>query len=234
MNGESEILDCRRLRRMLGAVLEGEAAPEALAHLNACPRCRLLAEEVGAIGRAASELPACEPTTDLWPRIRRAAEMEGLLEASWTGWLVRGFGLGQPPALAPAYGAAVVALLVAAVLLVGYPSLDVGPAREEAASRAEIARSELALAPDYSTRYALHLDRIADTVREEVAPADVQLVAVAHTNLDTLDRCIRQCQKRLASYPEDEFTQDELNRLYQQKATLLQAMLDPDWQTPLR
>ncbi|MFQ5925812.1 MAG: hypothetical protein ACE5MH_00065 [Terriglobia bacterium] len=235
MSEERETPNCQHLRRVLGGVLEGEAEPEALAHLNACPRCRLLVEELSTIAHTATRLPLYGPSPGLWQRIRRAAEAEGLLEASWLGPLSRRFGLFQPVPLTPAFSAALVVLLVAAVVLVGYPGLEVGPAREELPNwEVKVARSELALAPNYGERYALHLNRIEASMREQVAPADTQLTHIAEANLETLDRFINQCQLRLTNYPEDEFTRDELNLLYQQKTTLLQAMLDPDWQTSLR
>lgn len=234
MSEKTEMSGCEHLRRRLGEVLEGELEPEALAHLHTCPRCRLLVDELSAIDRAAHELPQHEPSAGLWERIRRVAETEGLWKEPWSDRLGRRLGLFQPVAFSPAFSAAVVVLLLAAGLLVGLPNLEVSPVPEALPSRVEVARSELALAPDYGERYAKHLEHIAADVEEEFAPADTPLVRVAHSNLETLDRFIQQCQVRLVQYPQDGFTRDELNRLYQQKTTLLQAMLDPDWQTSVR
>ncbi|MBI4461918.1 MAG: hypothetical protein HY653_03335, partial [Acidobacteria bacterium] len=206
----------------------------ALLHLNACARCQLLVEELGAISRAAGRLPAHEPTPGLWRRIRRAAEEEGLFESSWTTLLGTRFWLMQPVALNPAVSATLIVLLVAAALLVGYPSAGIGPVAETLSNRIEVARSELALDPNYAARYALHLDRIEASVREEVAPAETPSSVVAQTNLETLDRFINQCQVRLSDYPEDQLTRDELNRLYIQKTAVLQTMLDADWYASVR
>ncbi|MFQ5816544.1 MAG: hypothetical protein ACE5H2_01135 [Terriglobia bacterium] len=227
-------MDCEHLRHLLGGVLEGAAEPEALWHLKACGRCRLLVEELSAVSRTATRLPIYEPRPGLWWRIRGVAEAEGLLAPSGVSLLGRRLGLFQPFPLTPAFSAAMIVLLVAAAVLVGYPGLDVGPAHKEPLNDVEIARSELALAPDSGKRYARYLEHIEESLWEEMAPADTQLTRVAKTNLETLDGFISECQQRLTNYPEDEFARDELNRLYQEKTTLLQAMLDPDWQTSLR
>jgi hypothetical protein len=47
--------------------------------------------------------------------------------------------------------------------------------------------------------------------------------------LDTLDRAITHTQTRVEQYPEDTLAREELNRLYQQKATVLQAINVPAW-----
>jgi len=231
---ESAMMTCGELRRRLGPVLEGESEPEALNHLNACPHCRELADELIAIGRAGAHLPLQEPSRGLWGRILRAAEAEELIETSWAGQLAGRFGLFQPVAVNFSFAATLVVILFAAAALVGYPGLNLSPVSEQAADRIAVARTELALAPEYGDRYAQHLDRIEEAVRDEVLLPDTQLTLVAQSNLDTLDRYIHQCQARLSTYPNDEFTRDELNRLYQQKTTLLQATLDPDWQPSVR
>lgn len=228
------MLDCKHLRRVLGGVLEGETDGEVLVHLSTCTRCRLLVEELGAITRAARQLPTQEPSPGLWKRIRRAAEAEGLLQPSWASLLGRRLGLLEPVPLTPAFSAALVVLLVAAALLVGYPSLDLRLPGEQPPTRVEIARSELALAPNYGERYALHLADLEATMTQELGTANPQMTRLAQTNLDTLDRFIDQCHVQLVNYPDDELTRSELNRLYQQKTALLQAMLDPDWQTSVR
>lgn len=137
-------------------------------------------------------------------------------------------------AVSPAFAAALGIVLLVAVWLVGYPPLDVSRPPEVPPSPVEVAHTELVLTPSYAERYALHLARIEKVMLEEIAPVDVALSSIAQENLQTLDRFIGQCQARLVSYPEDRFTREELNRLYQQKTTLLQTMLDPDWRTSVR
>ncbi len=228
------MMTCVELRRQLGSVLEGESEPEALNHLNACPQCRALADELIAIGSAGAHLPVQEPSRGLWRRILRAAEAEGLIETSWARQLGERFGLFRPVPVNFSFAATLVVILCAAAILVGYPGLNLSRVSEQAADPIAVARTELVLAPEYGDRYARHLDRIEEAVRDEVLLPDTQLTLIAQSNLDTLDRYIHQCQARLSTYPDDQFTRDELNRLYQQKTTLLQATLDPDWQTSVR
>ena len=228
------MITCEQLRRVLGRVLQGEYEPEALTHLEACPRCRLVVDELNVISRSAARLPSYAPPPALWRRIRQAAELEGLLTPAWPARLRTAFGLRQPLAVSPAFAVALMVVLSVAVWLVGYPPLDVSLPPEALPSPVEVAHSELVSTPSYAERYALHLARIEKVMLEDIAPANAELSSVAQQSLQTLDRFINQCQARLVSYPEDNFTREELSRLYQQKTTLLQTMLDPDWRTSVR
>lgn len=228
------MITCEQVRQILGRVLQGEYEPEALTHLEVCQRCRLLVDELNVISRSAARLPTYEPPPALWRRIRQAAELEGSLTPARAERLTKALGLRQPMAVSPAFAAALGIVLLVAVWLVGYPPLDVSRPPEVPPSPVEVAHTELVLTPSYAERYALHLARIEKVMLEEIAPVDVALSSIAQENLQTLDRFIGQCQARLVSYPEDRFTREELNRLYQQKTTLLQTMLDPDWRTSVR
>ena len=57
-------MNCHEFEFLAGGLLEGERHPEAAAHLAACPRCRLLMDELGAIERAARRLPAFRATAE--------------------------------------------------------------------------------------------------------------------------------------------------------------------------
>ncbi len=228
------MITCKQLHRILGRVLEGECEPEALTHLEACQHCRLLVDELNVISRSAARLPAYEPTPALWQHIRRAAELEGLFAPTFAGRVASALGLSQPMPVSPLFATALVVVLLVAVWLAGYPPLEVSLPPAPSPSPVEVAHTELVVTPSYAERYAIHLAGIEKAMLEEIAPADAELSSVAQENLQTLDRFIDQCQARLVSYPEDRFTRDGLNRLYQQKTTLLQTMLDPDWRTSVR
>jgi hypothetical protein len=47
--------------------------------------------------------------------------------------------------------------------------------------------------------------------------------------MQDVDRAIEQTQLQLESFPEDRLAREELRRLYQQKAVVLQAMADASW-----
>lgn len=220
-------MNCREFQNVAESVLEGDATAQAYEHLAACRRCRVLVDELVAITDAARALPLYEPNPRLWARLQAAAEAEGLWtpvgrESRWLG--VASLFL---PAR-PAYAGALAAMLLMAAALVA-PSVLESPDEPLAAGRIEeVAWAELVTEPSYGQRYQVHLQQVEQRMRE-AEPADTEITTLAAEPLDELDRAIGQTQSRLEQYPEDSLAREELNRLYQQKATVLQAMNAPAW-----
>ncbi len=222
-------MNCNEFYNVSGVVLEGEAHPEAYAHLNACPRCRLLVEELGAVERAARALrdAEIEPAGALWARLCAAAEAEGLISQP-AGW--RWLGLGESWLLPrPALAGALVALMVIAAGLVSFPEGDLPSATVEPLSPIEVAQSELVADASYATRYRIHLQAVEKNVLAQDEGVDPTLRAMLERPLQAVDRAIEQTTSQLNTYPDDQLAREELHRLYQQKATVLQAMSDSTW-----
>lgn len=219
-------MNCREFENAAAAVLEGESHAEAFAHLAACPRCRLLVDELVAVEGAARALPLYEPSLRLWARLEAAAEQEGLfVQPAWEKWFGPVWGL---DAARPAFAGALALILVVAAGLVGISTVEVPAEPLSAASLVEVARAELVQEPSYASRYQVHLQEVARRV-EASEPTDPGLRELAAGPLGDVDRAIEETQVRLNNYPEDELTREELHRLYRQKVTVLQAMSGPTW-----
>jgi len=219
------VVTCEQVRGLTGALLEGDSHPEALAHASACPRCRLLVEELALVERAARSLPSHQPSPRLWQRIQAAAVEEGLWSQST--WAHGAWGFFP---LRPAFAAVLLLTLVAAAGLVSYPPLSAPVAETSPASLFEVAQGELVREASYGRRYQIHLQNVENRVLgEEAVAAHPELRELVERPLNSVDRAIAQTQLRLAAYPEDLMARDELLRLYRQKATVLQAMTDPVW-----
>jgi len=227
-------MNCHEFEFLAGGLLEGERHPEAAAHLAACPRCRLLMDELGAIERAARRLPAYEPSAGLWTRLEAAALEEGLwqrpqgLEATWR-WL----GLATPTAegflpARPAFAGVLALVLVVGATLLNFPAVETSVASRPA-DLYQVAQAELVLDADYATRYQLHLNRLESGMLNDSADSEPALRAMVARPLDTVDRAIEETQAQLSAYPDDSLARDELLRLYRQKAEVLQAMSNPVW-----
>lgn len=224
------MLTCEQFRDLAGLVLEGEDHPDAHSHLQGCPRCQRLREELLWIQRTARTLPRQEPDSHLWERLEVAAQKEGLWTSPawgrftglWGAWLP----LPARPALAGAFLVAVAALLVAG----GYPVARIAEENERVASPYEVARAELVREAEYGTRYQVHLNQVQSEVLEDARFVEPELRELVVPPLDTLDRAIGQTQVWLTDYPDDPLARAELLRLYRQKATALQAMSDMAWQ----
>lgn len=221
------MLDCKQFWALTGAVLEGEGQPEAYAHLAACPRCRVLVDELGAVERAARSLPLHQPSPRLWERLRAAAAREGLwTQPSWQWSAPAWIPLPARPAFATLLG---VTLLVATGL-VGSATLELPLAQTTPATAFEVAQGELVQEAGYAARYEKHLQQVEYSVlADEAVPADTEMRDLCARPLNTVDRAIEQTQLRLNEYPDDSLAREELRRLYQQKAVVLQAMSDPVW-----
>jgi anti-sigma factor RsiW len=58
------------------AVRDGEAAPDSVAHVAACPACHAEVERLREVQRALRSLPARRPDADLWPAVRSRLDEE--------------------------------------------------------------------------------------------------------------------------------------------------------------
>lgn len=227
-------MNCHEFEFLAGELLEGESHPEAAAHLAACPRCRQLMDELGAIEHAAYLLPAFEPSPRLWTRLEASALEAGMwakpqsLAVAWR-WLGIDAAVAEGffPAR-PAFAALMVSVLVVAATLLNFPAVE-SPLASRAADRYQVAQAELVLDSDYATRYQLHLNRLESGLLDASDEREGEMRALVARPLDTVDRAIEETQVQLSAYPDDALARDELLRLYRQKAEVLQAMANPVW-----
>ncbi len=222
-------MNCRELGNAAEGMLEGEAHPQAYEHLAACPRCRLLIDELVALSQAARSLPEFQPSPRLWAQLQAAAQQEGLWAAETRGWKqwLDPMSIFTPPR--PAFAGGFSFMLVAALVLASYTVLE-SPAElaMPATPAEEVASAELVAEPSFGDRYQVHLQQVEQNVLEadRKNPGRLQIAAGP---LNDLDRAIAQTQGRVDQYPDDSLAREELHRLYQQKATVLQAMNTPAW-----
>lgn len=227
-------MNCHEFEALAGELLEGERHSDAAAHLSACPRCRLLMDELGAIERAAHLLPALEPSPRLWTRLEAAALEEGLWERPQTLALaLRWLGLATPAAESflparPAYAGMLALLLAVGAVFLTIPAQE-SPLASRPADLYRVAQAELVLDAHYATRYQLHLNRLESRLLSASEEREPELREMVARPLDTVDRAIEETQAQLTAYPDDSLARDELLRLYRQKAEVLQAMANPVW-----
>ncbi|MFQ5694557.1 MAG: hypothetical protein ACE5HB_01055 [Terriglobia bacterium] len=219
-------MNCNEFDNIAGEVLEGENHPEALAHLGACARCRRLVDDLNALERAARQLPVYQPSHRLWARLQAAATEEGLFRQP-SGWYWLGpvwTWLPARTALASAAGL----LLALGIGLVAVNTPEIPLSEIEPQTPFEIAQGERVLDADYTSRYATHLDQVQTDVLGE--PTNAELRGMVERPLNVVARAIAQTQARLDEYPDDYQAREELNRLYRQKADVLQTVVaDAAW-----
>ncbi len=216
-------MSCEEFYPHAGSVLEGERDPKAFEHIYGCASCRNLLHDLDAVAREAHHLPTHEPRTSLWHKIRVQARQEALWQEE--SWVERWLMLPQP-VLASGFAGL---LLVLGLGLVG-PQPSSSLTDFPLVTPMEIARGEMVSDADYSTRYQIHLTQVQRAVMDESARVPDDMIDMVERPMNTVDRAIENTRLALAKNPGDMLVQDELNRLYRQKAAVLQTMTELTWQ----
>jgi hypothetical protein len=204
-------MHCERFEEMLAEQTDGPLPLEATVHLDACPRCRLLQEDLQAIAAVAHEwggdLPA--PPPRVWTAIETRLQAEGLialprLPAAAPAWFSGWWNLVSRLELAGAYlrNAPATATFErpATTQSVSRPALDgLGPTLD-----GNMRRAVASLSPEYGDSVAVSLRR----------------------NLQIVDNLIAVCEKKVRENPRDPLAREYLYGAYQQKADLLAVALD--------
>ena len=215
---------CEHFEEALVQQLDGPLSVEAAAHLDACPPCRFLREDLQAIAVTAQEWGSEEPAPPayLWAAIETRLHAEGLIaqprvpEPVSQGWLSGFWNFSSRLELAGAY---VLALLVAAGIA-GYRVAPVADTFERPATTVQISRPAL-------DGLGSTLDGNMQRVVASFSPQyDSSLALSLQENLRIVDSLIAVCEKTVREHPGDPLAREYLYGAYQQKADLLAVAMD--------
>ena len=223
-------MHCQQFEEMLAQQPEGPLPLEAAGHLETCPQCRLLRDDLQAIGIAAREWGREEPTPPprLWASIQIQLQAEGLIAAPGPhgrglylqpaanrGWFAGWWNSAPRLELAGAY----LLLLLIAAGLAGYgTNLPADPLdRPSAATQI----SEPALDGLGQT-----LDGNMQRVVASFSEYDGAVALSLRRNLGIIDNLIAVCEKSVREHPGDPLAREYLYGAYQQKADLLSVAMD--------
>ena len=216
-------MHCQSFEAMLAEQIDGFLSADAMAHLDACPQCRLLREDLQAIAVAAHEwgTEKLAPPPHVWAAVRTQLEAEGLiaqpsaLPAVAQGWFSGGWSFASRLELAGAY---VLALLVAAGLA-GYRSAPATGTFERPAATAQLSRPAL-------DGLGSTLDGNMQRVVASFSSDDNSVALSLRKNLQIVDNLIAVCEKTVREHPGDPLAREYLYGAYQQKADLLAVAMD--------
>jgi len=214
-------MQCAEFEQILEQDADGSWPAEVTSHVETCPNCHLLWDDLLTIRKAGRELGADEPElpAHLWVALRAQLEAEGLIrDAGAPGWLAGWFGRTPRLVLAGAY----VAVLLAAVGLVSYRS-DQRSAAPGAVDRAGIPAVPLMAGIG---NIGNTLNGNSRRVMESLASSDVDLTQSFQQNLGIVDNLIAVCERSVREQPDDPIVRDYLYGAYQQKAVLLATAMD--------
>lgn len=214
-------MECRVVDHLLDEYVDNRLSPEAAAavarHLDTCPACRELAEDLRRLLGGAKALPAeVEPPRELWGRIEGelSRPRPGRVHHGRFGGLAGGWMGGVLAA------AAAVALVVATVVVV---RRDVGP--EETTAKHDTAASRVLLAAlaesgfdDEMIRVRVELREALASRRDALAP---ETIAVVDENLAIIEWALAEIERAIEVDPGNRQLVRLLVATYQQEIDLL-------------
>lgn len=219
-------MDCREFRKVLEGVMEGEPAPGALAHARECAACAGLVDDLRLIAHLGRTLEESDPPERVRNSIERQLVAEGLIgRARWLDRLVGGFGRLLPLSPAPALSAAYVLLLLLGLTLIfSEIRLPKAPSVAEKGYNAAptVERASVFNGVDKE------LAQLESVALQRIAGSSPELHDAYASNLATVNESIRTCHDTLREDPENHSKREQLYAAYQQKAVVLESMLDPD------
>jgi len=223
-------MHCQQFEEMLAQQPDGPLPLEAADHLDACPRCRMVQEDLAAIGIAAQEWGREEPAPPphVWAAIRTRLQAEGLIAepgpqgrglylqpAANKGWFAGWWHSAPRLELAGAY----LLLLLIAAGLAGYrTNLPANPLARPSAADQISAPALDGLGPA--------LDGNMQRVVASFSEYDGSVALSLRRNLGIVDNLIAVCEKSVREHPGDPLAREYLYGAYQQKADLLAVAMD--------
>ena len=197
-------MNCRELQNGLADFLDGEAPAEAQGHLKSCAACSALVADLKEISGQARLLAAAEePRPEVWSRIERSLELEGLVrDAAPVSASALWWGAGQSRWAVPAWAGAVAALLL---LAFGVSGLWQTPATPEPTAVVQPA----ALVDDDDMRFLAAVEKRAPSKSVRYKK-----------HLEAVNASIRDAKRSVEQDPRNELARERLIQAYDQKSAL--------------
>jgi hypothetical protein len=214
---------CEQMEEMLVQETDGPLPLVATTHLEACPRCRLLREDLQAITVTAREWGSDEPSPPprVWAAIEARLQAEGLLaqpslQPASQRWLSGWWKFAARLELAGAY---VLAMLIAAGVA-GYRAAPVANTLDHPATTEQVSRPAL---DGLGSTLDGNMQRVVASFSPDY---DNSVVLSLQQNFRIVDNLIAVCEKTVREHPRDPLAREYLYGAYQQKADLIAVATD--------
>jgi anti-sigma factor RsiW len=200
--------------------LDGAAQRDVERHLEGCPACRALVEDMRTIRAAAFMLDRREPQPATWSRLQAAIAQEPAAARPETRYRL------------PVWLAAAAALILATAIGM-WPLLNRPPAaHDDSASAAagdqppasvESVTAEFAAAEKH---YQKAIDDLQTIANKDTGELDPQVAAVLQKNLTVIDQAITESRDALKQQPANATAQNGLFDALRTKVALLQQTVE--------
>ena len=202
----------------------GPAEGELQSHLKVCRACASFHEDVVALKQSSGALGLVEPPGRLWANLQVQLVSEGLIrtpEAKQPFWQ-RWFPAVWMPGLKPAFGGAILALLLSTTFFYLYLQRDSREGRisSEAQVFQELHQAEV--------HYQKAIEALSEVSKRKIETLDPAMAQILNDNLATMDYYVKECQDAVKSSPDNPLVHRYLLTAYQKKIEIMQSIVNSD------
>lgn len=203
-----------------GAPAEGDLE----SHLRVCRACAAFHEDILALKEGSATLGFVEPPSRLWANLQAQLVSEGLIKTreEKPGFWRRLFPAIWVPSLKPAFGGAILALLLSTTLFYLYTQRGGQEPRvsSEAQLFQELQQAEL--------HYQKAIEALSEVSKRKIDTLDPAMAQILNDNLATMDYYVKECQDAVKNSPDNPLVHRYLLTAYQKKIEIMQSIVNSD------
>ena len=202
----------------------GPAEWDIESHLKACRICSSFHDDVLALKDRSRALGLVEPPSRLWANLQRQLVSEGLIksQAQQQGFWQRLFPAVLTPSLKPAFGGAILALLLSTTFFYFYTQR--GSQELKVSSEAQVFQ-ELHQA---ELHYQQAIDALSEVSKKKIETLDPAMAQILNDNLATMDYYVKECQVAAKNNPDNPLVHRYLLMAYQKKIEIMRSIVNSD------
>jgi hypothetical protein len=201
----------------------GPAGADLESHLKVCRACAAFHGDILALKESSGALGFAEPPSRLWANLQTQLVSEGLIraEAKVSFWQ-RLFPAVLMPGLKPAFGGAILALLLSTSFFYFYTQRGSQEARvtSEAQVFQELQQAEL--------HYQKAIEALSEVSKRKIDTLDPAMAQILNDNLATMDYYVKECQEAVKNSPDNPLVHRYLLTAYQKKIEIMQSIVNSD------
>jgi hypothetical protein len=217
-------MTCFEFERDLPECIEGQRTPEQQAHLNSCPACSGLLQDLNSIAAQAKMLSAAdEPSAAVWNAVEERLRSEGLIRRSEPVYVPAAVRPGFLQRWRAAWLVPVAAALAVVAVVKLYHPANVGDKNPVATQSQPKAQAPVQVARAKHKPALSHEDQ---QWLNTVASRPPGQLAKFRSDLDQANAFIEDAQASLQQDPNDLYMQHMLMNAYEQKQMLYELVVD--------
>ena len=203
----------------------GPTEDEVQSHLKVCRACASFHEDVLALKQSSGALGLVDPPSRLWASLQVQLVSEGLIKTQEAkqGFWQRWFPTVLMPSLKPAFGGAILALILSTTLFYFYGqrgAQEPPKITSEAQVFRDLQQAEL--------HYQKAIEALSEVSQRKIETLDPAMAQILNDNLATMDYYVKECQDAVKSSPDNPLVHRYLLTAYQKKIEIMQSIVNSD------